>query len=158
MKASTHRGQSFSSAGVTNGELEKDPGEMIHCPDIDYGKDEYKRLNLLRSSCKERQSNPSMRMCFGGCAYDKEGFVPPTGKTEPNTLRAKAVIFLALAICEERSNEAIANIGNCSYNTGRTYKKEWKKMTIKQRIEVIEKSISHVVEVMSSKMEEEESQ
>jgi hypothetical protein len=157
MKASTHRGQTISYTGTTKGELEKDPGEMIHCPDI-YGKDEYKRPNLLLSACEERQKTPSLKRCYGGCAYDKDGFIPPEGKMPPDKLQAKAVIFLALAITEDRSNEEVAKIGNCSYNTGRVYKNEWKKMSAKKKMEAAEKSMTHFIEIMSSKMEKEERQ
>lgn len=157
MKASTHRGQSLSAAGVTNGALEQEEEEMIHCPHIQLGKDEYRRLNMRKSACEYRQNKrPDMPSCYGGCYYEREVVEPEP--VCPERLQSKAVAFLALAVSTQRSNEEIALFAKCGDNTSKAYKQEWNKLTREKRIAALEKGLRHCIDYMSSKMDDEEVQ
>ena len=79
---------------------------------------------------------------------------PPVDKEEeerianPKDLEAKAIIFLALAVSEDRAVEDLAKIAGCAKNSVKSYRTEWRQKTPEEKWTALRKALSHCAIVL----------
>ncbi len=145
MQAKNHRATVLAATGVTLGDADNQPKEMIHCPEA-AGDDPHKRPNMLKSSCETRQRDHRLPTCFGGCnAGQKQKKV----ETERPPIQVKATCFLALAVAD-RTIDELVELARCEYDTARVYRAEWRRMNTNKKVNAIRSAMKHFLTELTS--------